>query len=192
MVVQSSIKGLRGCLLVGRLRFMDNGSSFPNWQIKKIEDVLKIASGRDYRHLSEGLVPVFGTGGLMTNVDSFLHDGETVCIGRKGTIDKPMYHKGKIWTVDTLFYTHSFTNVLPKFVFYTFQSINWREHNEASGVPSLAKNTIERISFKVPQIKEQAHIVAILDNIDQKTENEKKILAGYQRQRRYLLDKLFI
>lgn len=160
--------------------------------MNKIKAVLKIACGRDYRHLSEGSIPVFGTGGLMTNVDSFLHDGETVCIGRKGTIDKPMYYKGKIWTVDTLFFTHSFTNVLPKFVFYTFQSINWKEHNEASGVPSLAKNTIEQISFKVPSIKEQAHIVAMLNSIDQKIENEKEILFRYQHQRRYLLDELFI
>ncbi|SKA16290.1 restriction endonuclease subunit S [Sediminibacterium ginsengisoli] len=171
---------------------MDNGSSFPVWQTKKIEDVLKIASGRDCRHLGEGAIPVFGTGGLMTKVDSFLHDGETVCIGRKGTIDKPMYYKGKIWTVDTLFFTHSFTDVLPKFLFYAFQSINWKEHNEASGVPSLSKNTIKKISFKIPSEKEQRYVVAALDSISQKNEIEKGILTLYQRQQKYFLDNLFI
>ncbi len=189
---KSSIKGLRDYLLIGRLRFTDNGKSFTDWQIKKIEDVLTIASGRDYRHLSKGSIPVFGTGGLMTHVDSFLHDGETVCIGRKGTIDKPIYYKGKIWTVDTLFYTHSFEHVLPKFVFYTFQSINWKEHNEASGVPSLSKNTIERISLKTPSEKEQSYIVAVLDSISRKIENEKGILSVYQRQQKYFLDNIFI
>ena len=80
------------------------------WEEKKLREVLTIGSGKDYKHLGVGNIPVFGTGGLMTTVDAFLYDGETVCIGRKGTIDKPMYFKGKIWTVDTLFYTHSFKN----------------------------------------------------------------------------------
>jgi hypothetical protein len=46
----------------------------------------------------------------MLSVNDYLYDGESVCIGRKGTIDKPMLLTGKFWTVDTLFYTHSFKN----------------------------------------------------------------------------------
>jgi restriction endonuclease S subunit len=128
----------------------------------------------------------------MTHVDSFLHDGETVCIGRKGTIDKPIYYKGKIWTVDTLFYTHSFEHVLPKFVFYTFQSINWLEHNEASGVPSLSKRTIEKILFKAPTVEEQVPIVTILDALNKKIELEQSLLSRYEHQKQFLLQNLFI
>ena len=95
------------------------------WSSFEISQVLKIGSGRDYKHLNSGKIPVFGTGGLMTYVDEFLYDGETVCIGRKGTIDKPFYHKGKIWTVDTLFYTHSFNSLNVMFLYFVFQRINW-------------------------------------------------------------------
>ena len=83
---------------------------------KVIKDILTIGSGRDYKHLNNGDIPVYGTGGSMTKVDDFLYNGETVCIGRKGTINKPLFHSGKIWTVDTLFYTHKFVNSLPRFV----------------------------------------------------------------------------
>ena len=62
----------------------DNGNDFGEWEEKSIGNILTIGSGRDYKHLNYGNVPVFGTGGLMTYVDSFLHQGETVCIGRKG------------------------------------------------------------------------------------------------------------
>ena len=114
-------KGVMQQLFSGKLRFKDeNGKPFQKWEEKKIKDVLEIGSGRDYKHLDNGDIPVFGTGGLMTTVNEFLYDGETVCIGRKGTIDKPMYYNGKIWTVDTLFYTHNFKNSVPKFIYYLF------------------------------------------------------------------------
>ncbi len=147
------------------LRF--NGFDTP-WVSKPIGNVLVIGSGRDYKHLGVGDIPVFGTGGLMSTVDGYLHDGETVCIGRKGTIDKPMYFDGKLWTVDTLFFTHSFKDVLPKFVFNLFQRVNWKEHNEASGVPSLSKSTIEKIVLNFPSLPEQTKIANFLTAVDEK------------------------
>jgi len=78
-----------------------------------IGDVLKVGNGKDYKHLAEGDIPVFGTGGYMLSVNDFLYDGDSVFIGRKGTINKPFFYSGKFWTVDTLFYTHSFNKVIP-------------------------------------------------------------------------------
>lgn len=191
--LQTSIRSYREKLLSQKIRFNDEkGNNFPEWETKKIKHILKIGSGRDYKHLDVGNIPVYGTGGVITFVNSFLYDGETVCIGRKGTIDKPMYYSGKLWTVDTLFYTHSFSNCIPKFIFQIFQSINWKEHNEASGVPSLSKNTIENISVTIPSVQEQTKIADFLSSIDEKIEIEKKILAQYELQKKYLLANLFV
>ena len=163
------------------LRFSEfNGK----WEAKKISEVLSIGSGKDYKHLSFGNVPVYGTGGLMTTVDSYLHDGETVCIGRKGTIDKPFYYFGKLWTVDTLFYTHSFIDSNPKFIFNLFQRINWKEYNEASGVPSLSKSTIEKIKLELPSLKEQIKIASFLTKVDEKLtalKKKKELLEQYKK-----------
>src|SRR5690606_25188311 len=60
------------------------------WEVKKLGEVLEFGSGKDYKHLKDGDIPVYGTGGLMTYVDKYLHDGVSVGIGRKGTIDKPI------------------------------------------------------------------------------------------------------
>ncbi len=87
------------------------------WESTKIGNVLSIGSGRDYKHLRDGNIPVYGTGGYMLSVDSYLYDGESVCIGRKGTINKPIFLKGKFWTVDTLFYTHTFRSITPRFCY---------------------------------------------------------------------------
>jgi type I restriction enzyme, S subunit len=102
----------------------------------------------------------------MRMVNDYLYDGESACIGRKGTIDKPIFLTGKFWTVDTLFYTHSFEDCLPRFIFAIFQQIDWAKHNEAGGVPSLSKTNIEKIEVAVPEIGEQTEIVKFIVSID--------------------------
>ena len=146
------------------------------WDIYEIGDVLCIGNGRDYKHLSKGDIPVFGTGGYMTSVNECLHEGETTFIGRKGTINKPFYYNGKFWTVDTLFYTHSFKYVIPKFVYCLFQTINWLRYNEASGVPSLSKDTIEKIKVRIPQLDEQKKIAKFLSLLDDRIATQNKII----------------
>lgn len=96
-------------LNVPNLRFPEFSGEWENCQIANI---LSIGSGRDYKHLEKGNIPVFGTGGYMTSVNECIYDGETTFIGRKGSINKPFYYNGKFWTVDTLFYTHSFNKTL--------------------------------------------------------------------------------
>lgn len=83
-------------------------------------------NGKDYKHLSVGHVPVFGTGGIITYVNNYLYNGDTVCIGRKGTIDKPIFYSGKIWTVDTLFYTYAFKTTFARYIYLLFQIIDWK------------------------------------------------------------------
>ncbi len=137
-----------------------------DWEVKALGDVLSVGNGRDYKHLSFGDIPVYGTGGYMTSVSDYLHDGETVCIGRKGTIDEPQYHTGKIWTVDTLFYTYGFQNVCVKYLFYLFNRIDWKKYNEATGVPSLTSKNILAIIAQFPKLSEQIRIATELSNID--------------------------
>ena len=160
------------------------------WKKDKIGNVLKIGHGKDYKNLSVGDVPVFGTGGYMTTVDKYLYDGETVCIGRKGTIDRPFYYSGKIWTVDTLFYTYDFKNVLPKYIYYVFCSIPWKSLNEASGVPSLTSKIIESIFISIPSLREQKAIAELLSTADNELNLLKQQLENYKKQKQGLMQKL--
>ena len=180
------LKKLKSSLL--DLLFQNNSK----WSTFGISEVLTIGNGRDYKHLKEGNIPVYGTGGYMLSVNDYLYEGESVCIGRKGTIDMPMFLTGKFWTVDTLFYTYNFRNILPRFCYYLFTTINWQRYNEASGVPSLSKATIEKIKVSVPSINEQEYICSILDSINNKIDVEKAILARLKKQKQYLLQHMII
>lgn len=186
-------KGVMQQIFSQQLRFKDDdGRDFPGWENKTIGDVLSIGSGKDYKHLSKGNIPVYGTGGYMLSVDKYLYDGESVCIGRKGTIDKPTLLTGKFWTVDTLFYTHTFINSLPKFIYATFQTINWKNYNEASGVPSLSKSTIEKIDISLPSIIEQTKIANFLTALDDKISQNQAQLDMVKRYKQGLLQQLFV
>lgn len=151
-----------------------------DWEVKNVGSLLKIGHGRDYKKLKEGAVPVFGTGGYMTSVNQYLYDGETVCIGRKGTIDKPFYHEGKIWTVDTLFYTYDFENCIPKYIYYSFCLVDWLSMNEASGIPSLTSKNIEDVMLRIPSKEEQTAIANVLSSIDKEIETLNTKLEKYR------------
>ena len=159
------------------------------WITYKIKDVLSIGNGRDYKHLNNGGIPVFGTGGYMTSVDECLYDGETTFIGRKGSINKPFYYNGKFWTVDTLFYTHSFNGITPKFTYCLFQTINWLKYNEASGVPSLSKDTIEKIKINIPGLEEQNKIAKLMFALDERITTQNKIIEDLKKLKSAIIEK---
>ena len=161
-----------------------------DWEVKSLGEMLKIGHGKDYKNLKSGNVPVYGTGGYMTSVNDFLYEGETVCIGRKGTIDKPQYHSGKIWTVDTLFYTYDFKSLNPKYLFYKFCLIDWLSMNEASGVPSLTAKNIEDIQITIPTEEEQTAIANVLSSMDKEIETLNTKLEKYRNLKTAMMQQL--
>ena len=138
------------------------------WEVMQIGGLLTIAHGRSQQAVADrnGIYPILATGGQIGTTNRFIYDKPSVLIGRKGTINRPQYMDRPFWTVDTLFYSviHEPNNA--KFLFYRFCLINWKQHNEASGVPSLNAQTIERIELRVPPPDEQTAIAAILSDMD--------------------------
>jgi len=138
------------------------------WEVKCVGDVLKIAHGRSQHAVEDqnGIYPILATGGQIVTSNQFLYDKPSVLIGRKGTIDKPQFMDTPFWTVDTLFYSIIFEPNNAKFLYYRFCLIDWKQYNEASGVPSLNARTIERIELKIPSSEEQTAIATILSDMD--------------------------
>lgn len=151
---------------------------------------MDVKYGKDYKHLNKGKYPVLGTGGIMEYVDEFLYSGESILIGRKGTIDKPKYIDDSFWTVDTLFYTE-IKKQFPKFLFYCISNINWLKYNEASGVPSLSANNIKNVKINIPELIEQKKIANFLTSIDYKIELLDAKHKYYVEFKRYLMQQIF-
>ena len=186
-------QGMMQKLFSQQVRFKaDDGSEFGEWDQLKFKDVIKIKYGKDHKKLDDGDIPVLGTGGIMRYVDSYLYEGESILIGRKGTIDKPRFISGKFWTVDTLFYTEIGEKILPKFAFQQLLLVNWLNLNEATGVPSLNTTSIGNIELKVPCLAEQTKIANVLSAIDQKIEVVSKQIEQAKQWKKGLLQQMFI
>ena len=134
---------------------------------RKLGEVCRIKNGRDYKHLGEGKVPVYGSGGIMKFVDEYVYDKPTVLIPRKGSLSNLFYVDTPFWNVDTIFYTEIDSNqICPKFLFHFLATHKLEKLNMAGGVPSLTQTTLNKLPIPLPPLSEQARIVEILDKFD--------------------------
>jgi len=137
------------------------------WEQRKFSDIVDVCSGKDYKHLEEGPIPVYGTGGFMTSVDEALsYDRDAVGIGRKGTIDKPYLLKAPFWTVDTLFYAIPKSDMDLEFVHCSFLNVDWKSKDESTGLPSLSKEAINETIALVPSFNEQSRLGEFFSDLD--------------------------
>ena len=137
------------------------------WEQRKLGEIVDVCNGRDYKHLLEGDIPVYGTGGYMISVNKALsYDRDAIGIGRKGTIDKPYILNAPFWTVDTLFYVIPKDKIALIFAFGIFQNIDWEKKDESTGVPSLSKAAINEIDVLIPKYEEQKVLGLFFNGLD--------------------------
>ncbi len=161
----------------------------------ELRDILTIKNGKDYKSYGEGNIPVYGSGGIMTYIDTYAYNKPSVLIPRKGSIDKLYYVDVPFWTVDTIFYTEINTDiVLAKYVYYWLKKERLEKLNTAGGVPSLTQAVLNKVKIAIPPMEEQQRIVSILDRFDKFCND---ILEGLpaeiearKRQYEYYRDKL--
>ena len=154
-----------------------------------LEDVVKIKNGKDYKHLKEGDIPVYGSGGIMTCVDTYAYDKPSVLLPRKGSIGNIFYVDTPFWTVDTCYYTEVYEDVIiPKFLYYVLTTKDLAKLNTASGaVPSLTQSVLYKLEIPLPPLPIQEEIVRILDTFTELEAELEARLLQYQHYR----DQLF-
>ena len=163
-----------------------------DWEQRKLVDVVDVRSGRDYKHLEEGDIPVYGTGGYMLSVNEALSDDEdAIGIGRKGTIDNPYILRAPFWTVDTLFYAVPLDKYDLNFVFDIFQNVNWKAKDESTGVPSLSKATINAVETLMPEYAEQKKIGEYFSYLDNFITLHQRKCDETKKLKKFMLQKMF-
>ena len=182
--------------------FPKGGSLYPEirfagfadpWEQRKLGEVANVCSGRDYKHLAEGPIPVYGTGGYMTSVSKALsYDEDAIGIGRKGTIDKPYRLRAPFWTVDTLFYAIPEASLDINFLLCSFLNVDWKSKDESTGLPSLSKRAINETEVLVPDIGEQRRIGAFFDRLDSLITLHQRKLELLRNIKKSMLDKMFV
>lgn len=156
-----------------------------HWEVCHLKRVVTINNGSDYKHcqVEPCIYPVIGSGGIFTYASSYIYDGEVLLLGRKGTIDKPMYYNGKFWTVDTMFYAVSNGNAICKYLYYHSMLIPFARFSTSTALPSMTQTDLKNNLICLPPLSEQR---AIADWLDAKCAD---IDAAIELQQR-MIDKL--
>ena len=153
---------------------------------------MTINYGRDPSPIldDDGKYPVIGTSDNERMGNGFLYDGESVVLGRKGTIDRVHFVSGRFWTIDTAYFLSKFNNALPKWLYYFLTSIDFRSLNEATGVPSLSRDLLYTIKIPTPPKAEQTEIANFLSTVDCAIAQTESLIAKQQRIKTSLMQDL--
>ncbi len=120
------------------------------WEVKRLDYILEIKYGKDHKSLDEGIIPVFGTGGIMRYVNQSLYDQESILIPRKGSLSNIYYLDTPFWSVDTLFYSKIKQKGFGKYVFHFLKTLDLASMDVGSAVPSLTTQLLNRINIVIP------------------------------------------
>jgi type I restriction enzyme S subunit len=156
-----------------------------------LKDVARIRNGKDYKNFGQGDVPVYGTSGVMTKIDTAAYEKPSVLIPRKGSLNKLYYVDEPFWTVDTIFYTEINEALIePKFFYYFLMTQRLEELNQAGGVPSLTQSVLNELKIPVPPLEVQREIVKVLDTFTKLEAELEAELEARSRQYAYYRDAL--
>jgi type I restriction enzyme S subunit len=135
--------------------------------MKKWCDVLQIISGKNQKGVAsvDGKYLIYGSGGVMGRADDYLCEAGTTIVGRKGTINNPIFVAEPFWNVDTAFGITPGQELQPKFLYYFCCFYNFKALDKSTTIPSLAKRDLLNIEMPVPSLPEQERIVARIEEL---------------------------
>lgn len=160
----------------------------------RLSQLLTIKNGRDYKSLGQGSVPVFGSGGYMCSVDSYLYDRPSVLLPRKGTLSNIQYYnKGPFWTVDTCYYTIVNENLVDSYYVYRYlRNLNLSGLDTGASIPSMTQKTYNGIKILLPNLSIQHRIASILSTYDTLIENNTKRIRLLEKMAENLYKEWFV
>jgi type I restriction enzyme S subunit len=120
------------------------------WRWGRVGEVCEIKYGKDHKHLGDGKIPVYGSGGIMRYADKALFEKDSILIPRKGTLSNLFYVSKPFWSVDTMFYTIIKSQLLQKYLFYFLKTLDLASMNVGSAVPSLTTEVLNKIEIIIP------------------------------------------
>ena len=160
------------------------------WKKRLLGDIVEVKYGKDHKSISDGLIPVYGSGGFMRKCGQVLYDGESVLIPRKGSLNNIIYVDEAFWTVDTMFYTKMKMPNIGVFLYFFVKSFDMYSMNIGAAVPSMTTNILNALDIIVPSSNILEHFQSTTKMYFRKMELLQKQIETAMQARDRLLPKL--
>ena len=162
-------------------------------EYKAVKQVAAIRNGRDHKHLADGDIPVYGSGGIMRYVDTASYDKPSVLLPRKGSLNNVFYVDTPFWNVDTVFHTVINEDVaIPRYFYYVMCQAHVENYGTEGARPSLTQSVLNDIRIPVPPIEVQREIVRILDSFQELDDVLTAEIEAREKQYRYAQERCFV
>jgi type I restriction enzyme S subunit len=163
-----------------------------HWDVVQLKQFVDIQNGSDHKHVEQtDGYPVLGSGGAFAYASEYLYDGESVLLGRKGTIDKPLHVTGRFWTVDTMYWTKINPSASGRFTYYVALTIPFDYYSTNTALPSMTKGNLNSHLVSRPPLPEQTHIAAFLDaetaKIDELVAEQRRLMDLLKEKRQAVI-----
>jgi len=199
-------KGLMQQIFSQAIRFKaDDGSTFPDWEEKKLGDVSDCLDNRRQplngaeRNQMKGDIPYYGANGIVDYVNDYIFDEELVLLAEDGGnfndfSSKPIAQKisGKAWVNNHAHILKAKNIIATDFLFYSLVHKDIRRYIVGGSRAKLNKSDLLSIKTILPPLEEQAKIASFLSSIDNKIEQVGKQLVESKQFKKALLQQMFV
>ena len=137
--------------------------------LTKLGDVVRVINGKNQREVENpyGAYPIYGSGGVIGMADAYSCLSGSTVIGRKGTINNPLFIEANFWNVDTAFGMKPCEAVNDLYFYYFCKSFDFTSLDKSSTLPSLTKTAIEGVLMPIPPLEEQRRIILKIMEYDE-------------------------
>ncbi|MEA4976185.1 MAG: restriction endonuclease subunit S [Paludibacter sp.] len=138
-----------------------------DWIEVELGEVCDIISGKNQKLVldANGRYPIYGSGGVFGFANEYLCEPGTTVIGRKGTINSPIFVNERLWNVDTAFGISPKQINNSKYNYYFCLGFNFKKLDKSTTIPSLAKSDLLKIEFPLAPLPIQRAIVRKIENL---------------------------
>ena len=152
---------------------------------KKVwKEILTITSGKNQKSVEavNGKYPIYGSGGIIGYANEYLCPANTTIVGRKGTINHPIYVTEPFWNIDTAFGIVAGIELIPKFLYFFCLTYNFKRLDKSTGRPSISKSDLLKIEMPVPELDEQLRIVTRIEELFSELDKSVETLQTIKQQ----------
>ena len=164
------------------------------WKVCKWNEILTIRNGKNQKNVEDknGQFPIYGSGGIIGYAKDWIVKKNSVIIGRKGNINKPILVRENFWNVDTAFGLEpTLEKINSEYLFYFCQLYNFEKLNKAVTIPSLTKSDLLDISIPLPPLSLQNEFADFVTQVDKSQLAIQKSLEELETLKKSLMQEYF-
>lgn len=185
-----------------KLRFKaDDGSQFPDWEKKKLEDVVEFLDGQrkplEAGQRVSGKYPYYGASGIIDYVEDYIFDEELILLSEDGAniLDRNyrvcFLAKGKYWVNNHAHVLRAMDGNVNGFICEQLETFDYRKYNSGGAQPKLNQATCRAIIMNMPSLPEQQKIAEFLSTIDTVIKKQKETVSAWEERKKGVMQKLF-